>query len=233
MMKVLAIDTATDNCSCALKVGDEVFEESVIAPQQHAQLLLPMIDKLMERGGVAREELDGLVFGRGPGSFTGLRIATAAAQGIAYALEIPVVGVSTLQALAHSQFRLQGQAFSVACIDARMNEVYWGAYQTHGYGNTVLLGEERVEAPERVNAPDDRNWQLVGSGTLVCQKVQLPLAAGAGDFQARSLPQAVDMLALAAPKLEKGEGVAADQALPVYLRNKVALTEAERQQQSS
>lgn len=227
-MNILALDTATDCCSCAIQVGGELVERTEVAPQKHAQLLLPMIDGLLVDVGVERSQLDAVVFGRGPGSFTGLRIAAAAAQGIAFALDLPVVGISTLAALAQQNYRLNQHSLTLACIDARMSEVYWAAYEVVD-DQVALLGEECVSDPVEVIAPDERGWCLSGSGLAVCrQQPDHALAAVSDAGLSAMLPQARDMLELALPPLRAGEGVSADQALPVYLRNKVALTEAER-----
>lgn len=253
-MNVLAVDTATENCSCALLHGTSITQRCELAPQQHAKLLLSMIDGLLADSQVSRKSLDAIVFGQGPGSFTGLRIAASAAQGIALALDIPVLGISTLQAMAHKRFRLDGVVHTLAAIDARMAEVYWGAYLTSEPGISMLVGEERVTAASEVIEPvpqalaltpdmvkivdtsgfKDTEWTLAGTGLTVClAEDQHVLAARSSSSDANLLPEAHDMLLLAEPRLQQGEGVAAEKALPVYLRNKVAETMAERAEKAN
>ena len=242
-MKILAFDTATENCSSALLLDDEIIQLCENAPQQHAKLLLPMIEQLLAGAGVSKRQLDGVVFGRGPGSFTGLRIAAAAAQGMALGLDLPVAGVSTLQAIAHQCYRLNGDELTLACIDARMSQVYWAAYETKSVGDSQLLGEESVADPHTVNLPDDRIWAMAGTGLKVCVEHQADVIARLDTDSAGSrskkinlntvLPEAHDMLLLAKAVFEQGQGVSAEQAIPVYLRDKVALTEAERAAQKN
>jgi len=246
-MNVLALETATDNCSVALSVSGQEQVLSEPSARQQARRLLPMIEQLLAEGGISKNQLDAIAFGKGPGSFTGLRVAAAACQGIAYALDLPVAAVSTLAAIAHQQFRLRQQTHCIACIDARMSEVYWGAYVTESLGsNRNVLGDslnKPAQVPAHITASSVselsgladaslaqlNDWQFAGSGApLLLDYFPAIGAAGAVQANGATLPDALDVLLLGLGVIERGETVSADQALPVYLRDKVALTEAER-----
>lgn len=231
-MKLLAIETSSDLCSVALHIDGMVTERVEDAAQQHARVLLPMIDDLLGDSGLKPIDLDGLVFGQGPGSFTGVRIAAATVQGIALACGIPVVGISTLEAIAYRSWREHDLHHCISLIDARMQQVYMGTYQLDAAGFAQLIDVESVLDPAQVSAPrqspEDDRWHLAGSGA----------AAYASEFEAMGFvmlpeagalqPLASDLLSLAIKRFERGETVDAAQALPVYLRDKVALTERER-----
>jgi len=176
-MKLLAIETATEACSAALYLDGEITEQYQYAPRQHAQLLLGMAEALLAEAGLAPAQLDALAFGRGPGAFTGVRIATGVAQGIAYAADLPVVPVSTLATLAQGGFREFGWQQVAAAIDARMNEVYWGAYRVDEKGVMQPVGEERVCAAARVPALEGEGWHGIGSGWAAFAE-ELKQAAG-------------------------------------------------------
>ncbi|MGB5065729.1 MAG: tRNA (adenosine(37)-N6)-threonylcarbamoyltransferase complex dimerization subunit type 1 TsaB, partial [Candidatus Competibacter sp.] len=145
-MKLLALDTATDACSAAVWVDGVVHERYELAPRRHAALILPMIEAVLAEAGLRPAQLDAVAFGRGPGAFTGVRIAVGIAQGIAFAADLPVVPVSTLAALALGVGRETGHARLAVALDARMSEVYWGTYVVTA-DDAELLGEERVCAP--------------------------------------------------------------------------------------
>ena len=238
-MNILALETATDNCSVALSVGDDIHVKTELAPRKQAQLLLPMVDAVLAEAGIARAQLDALVFGQGPGSFTGLRVAAAASQGIAMALDLPVVGVSTLAAIAHQRFRVDGEQLCLACIDARMSEVYWGLFHTTESGRSDVLSGDALCPPISVCLPEDLASRaplgqgplsIAGSGAVLLNELNVPdnwLVSTHNDV----LPDARDVLLLGIPRVKAGDTLPADQALPVYLRNKVAQTEAERQVQ--
>jgi len=151
-MKLLALDTATDACSAAVWVDGVVHERYELAPRRHAALILPMIEAVLAEVGLRPAQLDAVAFGRGPGAFTGVRIAVGIAQGIAFAADLPVVPVSTLAAVALGVGRETGYARLAVALDARMSEVYWGTYAVTA-DDAELLGEERVCAPAAVTAP--------------------------------------------------------------------------------
>ncbi|WP_457317885.1 tRNA (adenosine(37)-N6)-threonylcarbamoyltransferase complex dimerization subunit type 1 TsaB [Stenotrophomonas sp. P5_B8] len=226
-MKLLAFETATEACSVALYVDGQVLERFEIAPRRHAELSLPWAEALLAEAGVARSQLDAIALGRGPGAFTGVRLAIAIAQGIALALDRPLVPVSTLQVLA---LRAPADADHVlSSIDARMGEVYV-ARQVRVDGQWQLQGEETVCAPEAVVLPDGTRWFGVGTGFGAAEDV---LARRLGDqldgVDAQALPRASDVLALAVPAFARGEGMAPERVEPAYLRDNVALTLVEQQ----
>ena len=244
-MNVLALETATENCSVALSVAGETCVLTEQSARQQARRLLPMIEELLATAGISRNQLDAIAFGKGPGSFTGLRVAAAACQGIAYALDLPVAAVSTLAAIAHQQFRVRQQTHCIPCIDARMSEVYWAAYVTESVGTNQQLLADAINKPEQVpseilassvtaltGTADSTvellpQWQFAGSGASILLD-HFASVTSADRVMSEVMPDALDVLLLGLDVIERGETVSADQALPVYLRDKVALTEAER-----
>ncbi len=229
-MKLLAFETATEACSVALYLDGEVHERFELAPRRHAELSLPWAEALLAEAGIARAQLDAIAVGRGPGAFTGVRLAIALAQGIALALDRPVVPVSTLAVLAAAA-PLDGPARILAAIDARMGEVYAGAFQRDGDALTAL-GAERVLPPAAVEPLDGPagGWQGVGTGFgaadgLLVQRLQPALAQA----DATALPRAGVLARLAVAAFARGEAVAPERAEPAYLRDNVALTLIEQQ----
>ncbi len=224
-MKLLAFETATEACSVAVWVDGEVCERFEIAPRRHAELALPWADEMLAQAGIARTALDAIAVGRGPGAFTGVRLAIALAQGVALALDRPVVPVSTLAALA-----LQARAPRVlAAIDARMGEVYAAAFRCEG-DNAFALDAERVVAPDALVLPDEANdWVGVGTGfDAVEGTLRNTRAHRFTRIDPQALPRASDVARLAAQAFKRGEGVAPERAEPAYLRDNVALTLAEQ-----
>lgn len=223
MKNLLAFDTATEALSLALQCGDKQFCHFELAPRLHAQKLLPMIDQLLQQAGLDFAELDAFVFGRGPGAFTGVRTAVAVVQGLAFTHHKPVYGVSTLLAMAEGARRELGVTRVLPAIDARMGEVYIAGYAYRdGCWHEQLA--EAVSAPTAVtfSAEGDwfgcgTGWQVHGESLRAGVQASLQLERGAG-----RLPDARDMLTLALPALLRGEGLPAEQALPVYLRDHVA-----------
>lgn len=221
-MKILALETATDACSVAVWMDDEVIERYELAPRRHAALILPMIDAVLADTGVHRQHLDALAVGRGPGSFTGLRIAVSVAQGLAYALDIPVVPVSTLATLARGIIQEQDCERVAVALDARMNEVYWGLYRQDADGEPCLQGSEGVYSPDQVPLPEEEKegWCGVGSGWTThgeALRRRLTTTACWENFY----PRAGDVASLGALGLQRGEARDAAEALPVYLRDQV------------
>ncbi|WP_460416577.1 tRNA (adenosine(37)-N6)-threonylcarbamoyltransferase complex dimerization subunit type 1 TsaB [Pseudomonas sp. microsymbiont 2] len=223
MTTLLALDTATEACSVALLHDGKVTSHYEVAPRLHAQKLLPMIKQLLADSGVALSALDAIAFGRGPGAFTGVRIAIGVVQGLAFALERPVLPVSNLAALAQGALRERGAQQVAAAIDARMDEVYWGCYRAE-QGEMRLIGQEAVLAPERVALPEGLGGEWFGAGTGWGYAERLAVQAAASD--ATALPCALDILTLASFAWARGEAVAAEQAQPVYLRDNVATPKA-------
>lgn len=228
--RVLAIETATEACSAALLYGDEVISRLQIAPRDHGRLILGMIDDLLAEAGLGVAALDCLAFGRGPGAFTGVRIATGVVQGIAFAADLPVARVSTLMALAHGCWREQGSSRVLAAIDARINEIYYAAYHFTGAAWPQCVVEERVCLPEHAPVPDVAGWHAAGSGWEAYQGVMMPRFAGLVERSSvGQLPHAIDVALLGRLLAERGDIVVAEQALPVYLRDQVAAKSAAKQ----
>ncbi|MCG8293543.1 tRNA (adenosine(37)-N6)-threonylcarbamoyltransferase complex dimerization subunit type 1 TsaB [Pseudomonas entomophila] len=223
MTTLLALDTATEACSVALLHDGKVTSHYEVIPRMHAQKLLPMIKQLLADAGVALGAVDAIAFGRGPGAFTGVRIAIGVVQGLAFALERPVLPVSNLAALAQGALRERGAQQVAAAIDARMDEVYWGCYQAQ-QGEMRLVGQEMVLPPERVTLPDGQGAEWFGAGTGWGYAERLAAQVSASD--AAALPNALDILSLASFAWNRGEAVAAEQAQPVYLRDNVATPKA-------
>ncbi|OUM06246.1 tRNA (adenosine(37)-N6)-threonylcarbamoyltransferase complex dimerization subunit type 1 TsaB [Pseudomonas syringae] len=223
MTTLLALDTATEACSVALLHDGKVLSHYEVIPRLHAQRLLPMIKSLLAEAGIAMSALDAIAFGRGPGAFTGVRIAIGVVQGLAFALERPVLPVSNLAVLAQRAFREHGVSQVASAIDARMDEVYWGCYRETG-GEMRLLGTEAVMAPEQAALPMQADGQWFGSGTGWGYAERIPVSLTA--YDANMLPHAQDLLTLATFAWQRGESLPADDAQPVYLRDKVATPKA-------
>ncbi len=228
MPKILALDTSSEACSVALWLDGEVREDFRLLPRQHTRLLLPMVDQLLVDAGLNLTQLDAIAFGRGPGSFTGLRIATGVAQGLALGGDLPLLPVSTLAALAQAAHRQAGAERVLAAIDARMDEVYWGAYGVQD-GVLVALAEERVTPPEGVALPNDAGaWVGYGTGWAYSERFAALPRERLAAVDSTALPAAGDMARLAAVDWAAGRAVAVEAALPVYLRDKVALKKADQ-----
>ncbi|MDH3353733.1 MAG: tRNA (adenosine(37)-N6)-threonylcarbamoyltransferase complex dimerization subunit type 1 TsaB [Chromatiales bacterium] len=221
-MKLIAVETATEACSAALLMDGEVTERFEIAPRQHTQLILPMVDQLLSDAGLKPTDLDGLAFGRGPGAFTGVRIATGVIQGLAFAADLPVAPISTLAAMAYGEYKKREQSNILTAIDARMGEIYWAGYQFSDTGEMRELIAEQVVPAIEAPLPESNKWLGVGSGFQSDGEI---LAERLSDLligtDAALLPRAADIAMLAAPVIEKGEGVSAANALPIYLRDQV------------
>lgn len=222
-MKLLAIDTTEAACSAALFIDGAIDGRYELAPRQHSALILPMMQALLADAGLAVAQLDGLAFARGPGSFTGVRIAAGVIQGVALGADLPVVPVSSLRALAQRALREHDAGHVLAAFDARMNEVYWLPAVAGANGLVEPLADEQVLAPGEVAVPAGDNWLGVGGGWAAYHDV---LASGIGDALAGTVPDltvhAHDVAVLGAAGLAAGAGVAAEQALPLYLRDQVA-----------
>lgn len=224
-MKLLALDTAGPRCSVALLLGGELTEMDAPAERVQAESVLPMVEKLLGDAGLKLGSLDAIAFGRGPGAFTGLRVATSVAQGLAYGAGLPVLPVSDLEALAAAAVRIHRQERVLACLDARMQEVYWGAFEVRD-GEIVSLTEEALSPPEAVRPPvgpwfgAGSGWAAYG-GRLTKGWVESLMGVDSG-----LLPMAGDIARLGEAAFQKGRAVAPEHALPVYLRDKVATPKA-------
>lgn len=223
-MKILALDTSTEHCSVALWRDGAVDSRDAAAGQTHSQLLLPMVDELLRRHALALKDLDGIAFGRGPGTFTGLRIACGVTQGLAFGSGLPVVGVCTLLALAE----VARSERVVCCLDARMGEIYHAAYARTGE-DWRTVHEASLCVPEAAPLLPKGMWMACGGGFSAHEAALNKRYAGRlSEVRADVYPHAREIAALGVREFEQGKGVAAEQALPVYIRDKVALRTDER-----
>ncbi|EAS43861.1 tRNA (adenosine(37)-N6)-threonylcarbamoyltransferase complex dimerization subunit type 1 TsaB [Photobacterium profundum] len=224
--KILAVDTSTENCSVALMMGNEIISRCEYAPREHTTKILPMVDTVLAEGGVKLTQLDALAFGRGPGSFTGVRIGIGIAQGLAFGADLPMVGISTLMTMAQGTYRKHQSEQVLTAIDARMGEIYWGQYRRQIDGDWLLQGKERVLAPDALvqeqnaNQTDSGIWLTAGTGweSYAELRGQLNLNAQKGEIL---YPDSQDMVVLAKYALARGEAVSAEDASPVYVRDTV------------
>jgi tRNA threonylcarbamoyladenosine biosynthesis protein TsaB len=238
-VRILALDTATENCSAALLLDGELRQRAQRLERAHAELILPMVDGLLREAGVRLSELTAIAFGRGPGAFTGVRLAASVAQGLAFGAALPVVPVSDLQALAQRALD-EDRAISrvVACADARMREVYWGCFEPSEDRLARLIEAEHVGAPGEVRLPS--RWHSpeaagpagssaasgparlagVGSGFAAFPQMRSQLALAI--VLEALLPRAAEIARLAAPQVAAGRFFPPEQALPVYLRDDIA-----------
>lgn len=227
-MKILAIETATEACSAALLMDGEIIDRFEVAPREHGNLILSMVDELLCEAGVKLQQMDALAFGRGPGSFTGVRMATGVIQGLAFGVDLPVAPVSTLAALAQQALpKPEGQTL-YAALDARMGEVYWCEYKNvKGVLNTV--SNECVISPLKIKVQQEKmaigighGWDTYGNElTQLVNAKELLLLPNA-------LPRAREVAQLAVGVIDSGQAVSADNALPVYLRDNVAKKKAQQ-----
>jgi tRNA threonylcarbamoyladenosine biosynthesis protein TsaB len=233
-VNILALDTATESCSAALLLDGRLLQREQRLERGHADAILPMVDALLSEGGIALSALDAIAFGRGPGAFTGVRLAASVTQGLAFGARLPVVPVSNLQALAQRSLdedRAIGRV--LVCADARMREVYWACFERSSESTATAHGEERVGPPSAVRLPADWGAQGspasrplpsghlagVGSGFAAYPELCTELVLDA--VRADLLPRAAEIARLALPAVAAGRFVAPEQALPVYLRDDV------------
>ncbi|CAM7542456.1 tRNA (adenosine(37)-N6)-threonylcarbamoyltransferase complex dimerization subunit type 1 TsaB [Enterobacter hormaechei] len=223
-MRILAIDTATEACSVALWNDGTTFAHFEECPREHTQRILPLVKTILTEGNTSLTDLDALAYGRGPGSFTGVRIGIGIAQGLALGADLPMIGVSTLATMAQGAWRMTGATRVLAAIDARMGEVYWAEYTRDENG--VWHGEETeaVLKPEAVTGRLKQlsgEWATVGTGWPAWPEMAKDTGLTLVDGN-MLLPAAEDMLPIACQLLPAGKTVAVEHAEPVYLRNTVA-----------
>jgi tRNA threonylcarbamoyladenosine biosynthesis protein TsaB len=223
-VNILALETSTEACSVAIWQDGAVLER-LEHGRQHSERILAMVQEVLDEAGTALARMDALAFGRGPGSFTGLRIGAGVAQGLAFGANIPVVPVSSLAALAQGLSAAQ----VLAVIDARMGQVYWGMCRRDADGFMRPVSPERVSAPAEVMLPDNDDWIGAGSGWDVYSEILLPRLRGSvSAWEPQRSPQARHVAELGAAGLRAGEAVSAELALPVYVRDDVAKKSAQR-----
>jgi tRNA threonylcarbamoyladenosine biosynthesis protein TsaB len=224
-MKILAIETATEACSLALAVDGKVFSRHVVAGRDQTAVLLPLLSELIAEAAVTIAQLDGIACGVGPGSFAGVRVGVGFVKGLAMVRDLPVVPVSSLASLAQGAMRRHRAQRVASCIDARMGEVYIGTFEQGHDGLARSIDEPRVCKPDAVQIPLTSSWTAAGTGWGTYGNLLRERCAFPPDLvEADALPDAIDVLALAAPSFESGATIAVDVLEPVYLRNAVALT---------
>jgi len=218
---ILALDTATEACSVALLYQGQIRSHYEVIPRLHAQRLLPMLQNLLSEAEIALSAVDAIAFGRGPGAFTGVRIAASVAQGLGFALNLSLLPISNLAALAQRALREHGAEQVAAAIDARMGELYFGCYRLE-QDEIRLQGLEAVLPPKQAKLPRNASgdWFGAGSGWQVegVHQQLSPIRGKDGGL----LPHAEDILHLAQRAFARGEAIPAEQAQPIYLRDKVA-----------
>ena len=223
-MRVLALETSTEYCSVALWRDGAITQRSEWVGQKHSEMLMEMLDALLRASNVKLAQLDGIAFGMGPGSFTGVRIACGVTQGLALGANLAVVGVCTLQALAAAS----GKSRVIAALDARMGEIYFAAYEKRD-GVWVTVVEPRLCKPENSPLMPSQDWFGVGSGFAAYgDELQHRYVGQLQGSDSDAVPQAAAIAALGAAQFALGHGVDAALALPLYLRDKVALKTHER-----
>jgi tRNA threonylcarbamoyladenosine biosynthesis protein TsaB len=229
VLNILAIETSSEWCSAAIWLDGRVQSREEQAGQRHSELILPMVDGLLREAGIELAALDVIAFGAGPGSFTGLRVACGVAQGLAFAAGVPVAEVSTLLALAQAS----GAERVVSCLDARMGELYFAAFERAtepGSGpQWITVHSPRLCAPVSAPELDGSGWIGAGGGFAAHGAALAQRYAGRlSQTRAELHPHARDIAALAVEVVREGLAVPAEQARPVYLRDRVALTVEER-----
>jgi tRNA threonylcarbamoyladenosine biosynthesis protein TsaB len=218
-MKILAIDAATEACSAALLLDTEVAERYEVIGRGHADRLLPMADELLREAGLTARDLEAIAFGRGPGGFTGLRIAAGIAQGLAAGSGRPILPVSNLAAVAALAARVSQQTRVLVCMDARMGQVYWAAFDCRGAAPVALTGE-LLSNPAEVLPPSGERWFGAGHGFALAS-IFGPLADRLAGHDSSLLPRTSDIARIAAVDFAAGKGLTAARGLPVYLRDDV------------
>lgn len=225
-MKILALDTATENCSAALWIDGNLLQRELEAERGHAELILGMIDELLQESATALASLDAIAFGRGPGSFTGVRLAASVTQGLGFGAGVPVVPISDLQAVAQ---RVAGDHVAsqrvLVCNDARMQEVYWACFERGVDGSMVPVGIEHVSKPSKVQLPDD--WASkpadgAGRGFAAYTDLRVNLSDRLTRIDDDVLPTAREIAELAVADVRAGRAQPPEAAVPVYIRNEVA-----------
>ena len=229
-MKVLAVDTATEACSAALVFDGEIVERYEVIGRGHAERLLPMVQEVLAEAGVALAAVDAIAFGRGPGSFTGLRIGAGVTQGLAFGAGLPVVPVSDLAALAARAATQRDQRYVLACLDARMAQVYWATFDCREAAAPVALTAEAVSDAGDVQLPPINNLRNrdsplffgAGHGLSAYPALHTLLGPRLAAYDADLLPHAREIALIGARVFAQGGAVGAEQALPVYIRDDVA-----------
>nr|WP_298719846.1 tRNA (adenosine(37)-N6)-threonylcarbamoyltransferase complex dimerization subunit type 1 TsaB [uncultured Steroidobacter sp.] len=218
-MRLLAIDTATERCSVALRLDGRVIERSSEQPRGAADLVLPMVEAVLAEAGVRLADVDGIAYGRGPGAFTGVRIGVGVVQGLAFGAGLQTVGISNLAAVAQQVARPGDRV--LVCMDARMDQVYWSSFAREPGAELVTpSAAERVDSPDAV--ADGNYTALAGTGFRAYPPLRARLATGDRIVHEAALPKASDIALLAEAEFRAGRGRPATEAEPVYVRDQVA-----------
>ncbi len=222
MACILALDTSSEACSAAVIKDGKITSVYAVVPRDHTRKIIPMIKQVLEESETETHQLDAIAFGRGPGSFTGLRIAAGVTQGLAYGLDIKVIPVSTLEAMALEATTTSSEEISyvVTAVDARMDEVYWGAFEINA-GQVRALQTEQVCKPELVSLSEEKRFSGVGTGWEVLSRMPESVQSSVTVTDNTLLAKAEYIARIAESKYVSGEMVSADQAIPVYLRDTV------------
>jgi tRNA threonylcarbamoyladenosine biosynthesis protein TsaB len=229
-LKILALDTATENCSAALWVDGSLVQREVEVPRRHADLILTMIDELLAQAATTLAGLDAIAFGRGPGSFTGVRLAASVTQGLAFGADLPVVPISDLRAVAQRALSCMPQENAavqhmLVCNDARMHEVYWACFEQAADGLMAPVGTERVSKPSEVHLPAEWAGTLAsaaGRGFGAYAELRERLLPTLTDIRVDILPGAGEIASLAVAEVRGGRVLPPEEAVPVYLRDDIA-----------
>ncbi len=233
-MNLLALDTSTEFLSLALTLGEQTFTHYQAAGSASSQLVLPQIRLLLDSANIKLQDLDGIAFGAGPGAFTGVRIASGVAQGLGFGANLPVVGINTLIAVAEAS----GQDKVIVCLDARMGEIYHAALIKEN-GRWLEICETKVCKPQDAPALEGEDWFGAGSGWAVyveyltrfyARNLRPLFDVASSNVLSNITPTAEAVLRLAQPVFEAGQAKPAIEAMPIYIRNRVALTTLEREQ---
>jgi len=225
-VKILALETSTEFCSVALNLDGEVSGKEILAGRNHSEMILAMVQEILAEAGLALQQIDGIAFGAGPGSFTGLRIACGVAQGLAFAAELPVAAISTLEAVAQHV----DQDSVIVALDARMREIYHAAFRKLTAQSWEMISPPVLCAPQHAPVVAGNEWHGCGSGFDVYRDVlAMQYCENIRQIHSGLHPRAHEMAQLALPKFRDGAYTDAAFAAPLYIRNKVALKESERQ----
>lgn len=233
MTKLLAVDTSGEACSVALSIGGEVREQFEIVPRLHARKILPMVQTLLAEAELSPGHLDAIAFGRGPGSFTGLRICAGVVQGLAFAADVPTLPVSSLAALAQGVYRRHGYHHIVTVQDARMDELYWAVVEIQD-GLATVLSDDQLTAPEALDKANGflsvaNDWVGIGDGWKFAEQLPDAVISKVQIIDEPCHIQAQDIIQLAQRDYQEGRAVSAEMALPVYLRGKTAWRKIDEQ----
>ncbi|MEH6529511.1 MAG: tRNA (adenosine(37)-N6)-threonylcarbamoyltransferase complex dimerization subunit type 1 TsaB [Porticoccus sp.] len=230
MTNILAIDTSTPACSAALLCGDNQISRHQLGSREHTRLILPMVDEVLSEAGLVLSQIDALAFTAGPGSFTGIRIGFGVVQGLAFGADIPVLPVSTLEALAHTAIRklnISAQTYVLPMLDARMDEVYWSLFEYNGAELNRVHGDNLTPPEDITSLFSGAAHAVVGDGWNYADRILLKPAV----FDSTLLPEARDVLSIALREVKAGKTCSIDQVQPVYLRNNITWKKRQRLRQ--